>query len=644
MSAHLMGGDVDARPGTYALILRSDSAARVRIGHLGVLAATRGYYVYIGSAFGPGGLAARLPDEGLVPLHLGAVGCPQRRGHSHPVGIPGKASRAMNRCSHPGVRHRPQPALRAADRALRALGCCRAAGRLADVLRSAHSAASEKRTMMGPASMSYTSIGPSLTALVAVAVLSAQAVGQCEILQLQRPGGSDGDIFGASLAVDGDVAVIGDTSAYESIGAAYVFRHDGSTWAFEAELACPAPTENSVFGIVAVSGDVVIVGDYGAETPEFNQGAAYVYRYDAGTQDWSLEASLTASDGDYGDRLGYSVAVHGDLAVAGAPWDENGDIKWSGAAYVYRFVNGAWKSEARLAPTAPAQEDHFGASVSVLSDVVLVGAVARDTAAPDAGAAFVFRHDGEEWALEAELTPFDASGGELSGYSVALAENVALAGAPGEATWNGAAYLFRFTGSEWIHEAKLMGSQPVDWPNFGRRVTIDSSATTALIGAPFDSEAGPESGAAYLFHRDDVTWVEVVKLLPSAPQWGGQFGAVGLSGDIGFVGAGGQSEWPGRVYVFAGMTGVDCNHNDQPDACDIFEGTSEDLNTNGIPDECEAIGDLNGDGRINVADLLLLLGAWGDCGDPCPPPCSGDLDGDCRVAVMDLLRLLMNWD
>jgi len=72
-------------------------------------------------------------------------------------------------------------------------------------------------------------------------------------------------------------------------------------------------------------------------------------------------------------------------------------------------------------------------------------------------------------------------------------------------------------------------------------------------------------------------------------------------------------------------------------------GISEDLNANDIPDECEAIGDLNGDGRINVADLLLLLGAWGPCPDPCPPPCSGDLDGDCRVGVMDLLGLLMNW-
>ena len=485
-------------------------------------------------------------------------------------------------------------------------------------------------------------IVPSLAASLAAVVLSGAALGQCEILKLYKPGGGDGDSFGANVAVDGDVAVIGDTSAYESVGAAYVFRHDGSSWVFEAELACPDPCENSVFGKVAVSGDVAVVGDYGAETPEFNQGAAYVYRYDTGTLEWNLEGSLTASDGDYGDRLGYSVAIQGDVAVAGAPWDENDDIKWSGSAYVYRFIEGEWQAEARLAPSNPAEDDHFGASVSVLEDVVLVGAPSRDTAAPDAGAAFVFRNDGQGWVLEAELTPFDASGVELSGYSVALAENAALVGAPGEAISDGAAYLFRFNGAKWIHEAKFMGSEPVGTPYLGRWVAINRSATIALIGALSDSAAGPESGAAYLFRHEDLTWVEAAKLLPSEPAWGGHFGFVALSANTGFIGAPGQSE-PGIVYVFAGMTGVDCNHNAEADACDIFHGISEDLNGNGIPDECETMGDLNGDGRINVADLLLLLAAWGPCQDPCPPACSGDLDGDCRVGAMDLLGLLGNW-
>jgi len=47
-------------PGTYALILQSDSTTRVQIGRWGQLDLLPGYYIYIGSAFGPGGVRARV--------------------------------------------------------------------------------------------------------------------------------------------------------------------------------------------------------------------------------------------------------------------------------------------------------------------------------------------------------------------------------------------------------------------------------------------------------------------------------------------------------------------------------------------------------------------------------------------------------
>jgi predicted outer membrane repeat protein len=63
---------------------------------------------------------------------------------------------------------------------------------------------------------------------------------------------------------------------------------------------------------------------------------------------------------------------------------------------------------------------------------------------------------------------------------------------------------------------------------------------------------------------------------------------------------------------------------------------------NGVPDECEPPGDINGDGLVDVTDFLMLLARWGPCPVP-PEPCPADLDGDAIVGVNDFLILLANW-
>ncbi len=85
----------------------------------------------------------------------------------------------------------------------------------------------------------------------------------------------------------------------------------------------------------------------------------------------------------------------------------------------------------------------------------------------------------------------------------------------------------------------------------------------------------------------------------------------------------------------------DCNCNGVADADDIARGGSDDFNGNGVPDECETLGDLDGDGDVDATDLILLLGAWGAC-DDCED-CPADLDGDCTVGTGDLIVLLGNW-
>ena len=89
--------------------------------------------------------------------------------------------------------------------------------------------------------------------------------------------------------------------------------------------------------------------------------------------------------------------------------------------------------------------------------------------------------------------------------------------------------------------------------------------------------------------------------------------------------------------------GSDCNKNGILDYLDIINGTSLDINGNGVPDECECLADLTGDDQVNVEDIFAVLGLWGECPDPCPPYCAGDLTEDCTVNIDDIFTILGEW-
>jgi hypothetical protein len=483
------------------------------------------------------------------------------------------------------------------------------------------------------------------TALVTVGFVAFTTRGQCEVALLNSGSGL-GDLYGGNVAIDGDLAVISDSFAANSVGAVYVYRHDGSTWVSETVLFAPTPVSGESFGAsVAVSGDVIVVGAYHADAPEFQRGEAHIFRYEPDTSRWNHDICLTASDGDMGDLFGFSVSIDDDVVLIGARNDENKKgVSLSGSAYVYRYKNAAWVEEAKLIDPDGDQLDLFGASVCIDGDVALIGAHGNDHPNVGIGSAFTFRYDRSTWLPEAELTAFDSVGIQWFGRRVSLAENVALVGAPQDDGMTGAAYLFRYDGEQWLEEARLTGSTPVG-PNsfFGLDVSISEDAKTIVVGAYQDFETGFAAGAAYVFRHDGDAWNEVDKLTASVGD-PCHFGiGVSVRGDVAFIGAPGQSEGPGAVYIYAGLAGIDCNGNQSPDSCEIFNGDSEDLNDNGILDECEAVGDLNGDGTVGIVDFLMLLAVWGPCGDPCPPSCGGDLNGNCAVGGFDFVELLANW-
>jgi len=280
-------------------------------------------------------------------------------------------------------------------------------------------------------------------------------------------------------------------------------------------FAAPEPEANDQLGFaVALAGDLAVAGARFDDDMGADAGAAYVLRFDGAT--WVQEAKLVAPDGAPQDSFGFAAGAAGDRVVVGAPNDDDNGSN-SGAAYVFRFDGVSWVEEAKLRAPDAAGGDLFGWSVAIAGDRVIVGAQFDSHDVVAAGSAYVFRFDGAGWAQEAKLVASDAALGDRFGFSCALAGDAALIGAvtknaAGEGS--GAAYVFRFDGSGWIQEARLVPATLGTADQFGRSVALSPAGTLALIGAANDDDVAEDAGAAYVY-RFDGAWTEEAKLTPS---------------------------------------------------------------------------------------------------------------------------------
>jgi hypothetical protein len=278
-----------------------------------------------------------------------------------------------------------------------------------------------------------------------------------------------------------------------------VFDGSSGTWTQAAKLTASDGATFDRFGFsVAVSGDVVLIGAPVDDDQGSNSGSAYVFDGSSGT--WTQAAKLTASDGASGDRFGTSVATDGDVAVIGAfSDDDNGSL--SGSAYVFDGSGGTWTEAAKLTASDGTAFDFFGRSVAVSGGVAVVGAEGDDDQGLNSGSAYVFDGSGGSWTQAAKLTASDGASGDQFGSSVATYGDVAVIGAPEDSNDNGsasgAAYVFDGAGGTWTQAAKLTASDgaPDDW--FG--TSVATYGDVAVVGAYQDDDNGRSSGSAFLF-------------------------------------------------------------------------------------------------------------------------------------------------
>lgn len=196
--------------------------------------------------------------------------------------------------------------------------------------------------------------------------------------------------FGASVGIDGEYAVVGAPSDDEGTvfnsGEVLVFRRTGTnTWSSSDRtrlVATDGAQEWANFGgSVAIDGDLIVVGASGAAS---NNGATYVFHL-TGVNAWT-GAVLTASNGADGDSFGGAVSIGDDIIAVGAPFAGGGGSSAPGAVYILRRDGSDWDETAIL--TVSDADPFLGRSLAVGAGAIVVGAPGED----DPGTARIWRY------------------------------------------------------------------------------------------------------------------------------------------------------------------------------------------------------------------------------------------------------------
>ena len=305
-----------------------------------------------------------------------------------------------------------------------------------------------------------------------------------------------------------------------------------------AASAVPADAQQSFGTAVLVSDDHVFVGE-----PDnlYRPGTVYVFANDGNT--WRPVGDIVAPEPVMGDHFGRSMSLHGERLLIGSTGLED-EV---GAAYVFeRDAQNTWSYVATLTVSDAVPDDGYGAAVALTEDYAFVGAPSTNE---NPGSVYVFTRGADgAWSQSDKLTGSDSEGDAGFGRAVVVTDSTAIIGAPGESNNSGAIYVFEHDGGTWAEATKLSARSVSQGGRLGS--SLYTNGNLLLAGAP---RHGGNVGAVVVFAPDSESgeWTESTLLLPYATSGFHSFGtSVAMDGEDVFVGAPLAASLAGAVYNF----------------------------------------------------------------------------------------------
>ncbi|XMB85266.1 hypothetical protein RJG79_07500 [Mycoplasmatota bacterium WC44] len=264
--------------------------------------------------------------------------------------------------------------------------------------------------------------------------------------------GEDWDMFGYSVAIDGTKVVVGaygdDDKGLDS-GSVYVYditRKPGST-GHETKIMASNGVSRDFFGsTVAIEGDIVVVGAYGDDEKGEESGCIYIYDLTKKPGTTGYETKVIPNDGEDVHWFGYSVVMDFDKVVVRAYGNgENGEE--SGSIYIYDLTKnpGDFGYETKKKPYSNSLNDLVKYSIAIDAEKVVVGVYGiHDRWGNPSFPGSIFIYDlgkqPEEIDYEIKITENDSSRNPWFGNVVAISGDKVIVSARQD--YNENAYLY----------------------------------------------------------------------------------------------------------------------------------------------------------------------------------------------------------
>lgn len=355
-----------------------------------------------------------------------------------------------------------------------------------------------------------------------------------------------GDNFGQTVAISNDYIVIGaydeDDSGNSAVGRVYIYdATDGSllrTLSSPNELNSSTDNQNQQFGrSVALSGNNLIVGAPLEDDDSGNSsvGRAYIFNVTTGALVHTLENPNQFGTVAF-DQFGRAVAIDGNVAVVGAPFEDDGNFS-SGTAYIFNVTTGSLTFT--LANPTVGGNEFFGGQIDISGNYAIVSGENTD---PDSQDCHIF--DVTTGLVEYNLLPPGVIPGVSSFYprKVAISADYAVVtdwefGLPGRV------FVYDLTDGSYLY---TLNNPDNTGSGFGQRVCFGGNRLVVST-----------DNFVHLYELSDVGGILKTTVTHTSGKDGAFFGVSGgtaISDDYLVIGSPGSrnsgTNNGGEVYVF----------------------------------------------------------------------------------------------